>query len=52
MVWHEFGEIRDAATALCGDSDTDVQQCRELVTAEIARLRLGKLVTKLAAVDA
>jgi hypothetical protein len=52
MVWHEFGEIRDAATTLCGDSDTKVQQCQEHVTAEIAKLGLAKLVTKLAAIDA
>jgi hypothetical protein len=52
IVWHEFTGIRDAATELCGETDAGLQQCAELLTSEIARLGLGKLVTKVGAKDA
>jgi hypothetical protein len=49
FIWQQFTEIRDAATALCGEGDEDVHQCREQLDARIMKLKLAKVVAKLTA---
>jgi hypothetical protein len=51
VLWHEYGELHQAASALCGADDPGIEQTAEHVTVKINEMKLGEVVEKLGAVS-